>query len=72
MDPNANLKEQLDLVEEINDIRNHCFDDGTYNDAQAEELQQIAVRLAELIEALDAWIKMGGFLPKLWIKKVDT
>lgn len=58
MDPDANLEEQLQLT---NIILNN--DDVT---------QEEANRLAELVEALDAWIHKGGCLPKQWRRTEDT
>jgi len=68
MDPNANLKEQLDLVRAINQIRDNCGADGSYTDAQLTALAGYAERLAELVEAMDGWIRKGGFLPKEWTR----
>jgi hypothetical protein len=52
MDPNANLKEQLAITRAIlADKEPHTFG---------------AIRLAELVEALDEWITKGGFLPGRW------
>jgi len=59
MDPNANLEEQRELVATINKER----DDGA---SDPDELIQAALRLTELVEALDAWISGGGFLPREW------
>lgn len=52
MDPNANLVEQLELARSI-------LDEGKYPDDRPD-------RLAELVIALDEWIKKGGFLPVQW------
>jgi hypothetical protein len=51
MDPNANLKEQLDIARKL-------LDDPIGEDD--------VDRLAELVVALDEWISNGGFLPKRW------
>jgi len=48
MDPNANYDEQIELAEAILD--------GDSDEDDAE-------RLAELVLALDAWVRKGGFLP---------
>lgn len=56
MDPDANLKEQLELAESIG----KCQDEGT-NCSQVD-----AARLAELVVALNEWLITGGFLPKPW------
>lgn len=56
MDPNANLKEQLELAAAILE--------GA--DAGVREWGATAHRLAELVQALDEWIENGGFLPKRW------
>ena len=53
MDPNANLKEMYELVEAIIE-----------GDNQSAE----AVRLAELVEAMDGWLRHGGFLPQRWAR----
>jgi len=52
MDPNENLKEQRCLWTRI--LQTGCVS------------SQDAIRLAELAEALDAWILRGGHLPELW------
>lgn len=64
MDPNANLKEQLEIARDI--IK-------TWDDSNADEVFTVAVRvadranrLAELVETLDEWIRKGGFLPARW------
>jgi hypothetical protein len=54
MDPNANLAEQLQIAKLL-------LDDNPSNAVAA-------IRLAELVEALNDWIKGGGFLPDAWRK----
>lgn len=57
MDPDANLKEQLEIARRIQedwDTDERLPDPG---DAQ---------RLAELVIALDEWRRKGGFLPQRW------
>jgi len=54
MDPNSNLKEQLEITERMLDPDSEYVDSGD------------ALRLAELVEALNEWIRKGGFLPKKW------
>lgn len=56
MDPNANLAEQLALAGEILD--NPRLD--------VEELLQKGERLAELVLALQTWLRGGGPLPDVW------
>lgn len=51
MDPNANLKEQLQIANRL--LLEGEDEDDTY-------------RLAELVLGLDGWIKNGGFLPISW------
>jgi len=53
MDPDANLKEQREISERILD--------GTKHDTGYD-----AVRLAELVQALDEWLSKGGFPPHAW------
>lgn len=58
-DPDSNLSEQLRLAQELIDSAESGFDDP-----------EGAWRLAELVLALDEWIKKGGFLPQQWqVKK---
>jgi len=54
VDPQANLLEQRRLVRRILDTDDLSSKAG------------LAVRLAELVEALDEWISRGGFLPEAW------
>src|SRR5438132_1187778 len=53
MDPNANLKEQIELAKE-------AIECGGF--AHPED----AVRLAALVIAFDEWMRKGGFLPDTW------
>ena len=55
MDPNANLEEQRQLAKRILD--------GTTPDFDRIE---VATRLAELVDALDQWLSIGGALPISW------
>lgn len=55
MDPNENLKEQLKLA---NDIVN--------TDLEGDDLDPM--RLAELVLAMDQWMRAGGFPPDDWKK----
>jgi hypothetical protein len=52
MDPNANLAEQLRLANNL-----LADDEPSLEDAQ---------RLAELVEALNDWLRGGGFQPDAW------
>ena len=56
MDPNANLQQQLCLASLIlkADDENKTVDSPE------------AVLLAELVVALDEWLRKGGFLPHAW------
>lgn len=57
MDPSANLAEQRRLVALL-------LADGAFGVAG----RAAAERLAELVEALDAWITKGGALPEAWAR----
>lgn len=59
MDPNANLKEQLRIVEQLREADHAC------DEAQVMVLSS---RLCDLVVALDSWIRSGGFLPADWQK----
>lgn len=68
MDPNANLKEQLTLASEILAIQDAAGEDGSFDEGQSARVEHNALRLAELVEELNAWISKGGFLPDWWRK----
>jgi hypothetical protein len=56
VDPNAALDEILDLTGRITDLAN-----------RGEPLPpDQVIRIAELVDALDGWICVGGFLPRRW------
>lgn len=55
MDPNANLQEQYEIAERLL---------GGGGSARSRALD--ALRLAELVGALDGWISKGGALPTTW------
>lgn len=56
MDPNATLTEMLDLSERITTASD--------NDKPIDEID--AVRLAELVTAMNEWMQRGGFCPTRW------
>lgn len=56
MDPTAALAEMRTLSARMLDDESDHVDTGD------------AVRLAELVQALDQWIGVGGFLPVDWTK----
>lgn len=59
MDPNANLKEQLQLASRITEAYEH--------DQHPSALD--VARLVELVLALDQWLRKGGFPPAAWSKE---
>lgn len=61
MDPTANLNEQRALRRKI---RN----EHAKEHSDLELLADYAVQLEELVDALDAWIVGGGFLPTTWAR----
>jgi hypothetical protein len=58
MDPTANLAEQLELASNI----------IAMSEAGDDIHKVEALRLAELVEDLDSWLRGGGFLPSDWRK----
>lgn len=58
MDPDANLEEQLVLADIL--LKNRRCD--------VEERTENAQRLAELVVALDEWMRKGGFMPLKWAR----
>lgn len=61
MDPSANLREQLKLARRLVD-----GEEPDDNPVAVGAYAVDAARLAELVIALDEWIKGGGFLPAPW------
>lgn len=61
MDPNANLDELLILA-------NGFLEAADEDDEEAREPidVDVVIRMAELVTALDGWIRGGGFLPTQW------
>ena len=59
MDPNANLQEQITLA------------NGIIESAENEtgEIILQAIRLAELVLALDEWLTRKGFPPERWMMR---
>ena len=66
MDPTANLAEQRRITVGIMKIWDACPEDGHFTGTQEADLARHAYRLAELVQALDAWMAGGGFLPDSW------
>jgi len=62
LDPDENLRESLlvaaDVLEAV---------DG--DEPMGEGLLDDAARLAELVQAMDEWLRGGGFLPAAWGRK---
>ena len=54
MDHNANLNEQIEIAQRLTDEDFHASLPGD------------AHRLAELVLALDDWLRRGGFVPRRW------
>jgi len=54
MDPDANLAEQVRLATAVVDGK------------PSGGMTPVADRLAELVLAMDEWIRGGGFLPAAW------
>ena len=63
MDPKANLKEQLELAREITAAWDNADEDGELGENEAAAVAEKANRLAELVLALDEWLRKGGFSP---------
>jgi hypothetical protein len=64
MDPDANISEQLECARMIVFL----VDKGELTKAELDDVRGEADRLAELVQALDAWIVKGGALPKRWAR----
>jgi hypothetical protein len=68
MDPIANLKEQLSLAREIRASWGDCNADGTLTPDMYTDVASKAEELAELVLALDEWMRKDGFSP--WSKSI--
>lgn len=67
MDPDANLQEQRALATRIGARSDGGMHDGRTGDLRHDvDQMHDALRLAELVLALDEWIAGGGFLPATW------
>jgi len=60
MDPDANLNEQREIVAAIIALQ------AQRGPLDTDALEQLAIRLADLVDSLDGWIAGGGFLPARW------
>lgn len=58
MDPTENLRMQLRIADRLIEA----------DDKDLRPLPTDAVALAELVIALDEWVKAGGFLPSQWLE----
>jgi hypothetical protein len=63
MDPNANWEELLQIATTIIAAEEACSEADIDRSGDAD-----AIRLAELVLALNEWIQKGGFLPAAWKK----
>lgn len=67
MDPDANLNEQRRIAARLMKAWDEC-DEATGAWRDVEAVAEDGRRLGELVEALDNWIKGGGFLPRAWCR----
>lgn len=62
MDPEANLREQHELAQEIIEITDEAGDAGL-TVAEMCDVAELSERLAELVQAYCEWVQNGGFVP---------
>ena len=62
MDPDATLEELLEISESTIKLS----ESEKFPDIEPTEVELFACRSAELVQALDEWIRKGGFLPRRW------
>jgi hypothetical protein len=70
MDPNSNLQELLDICTEAIGLTEELNNDAV----DAGDLTAVCDRFVEmtrLFEALNEWIRKGGFLPEVWQVEQD-
>jgi hypothetical protein len=53
MDPDETLREMRAMVQSI---------------LAAGDSEPVALELAEKVDALDGWLRRGGFLPQEWVR----
>ena len=72
MDPNANLDELLSLAEQVSEAWDE--EDGEQDDTSFPKGldRSDLYRFAELVQALDGWLKKGGFKPDRWTNKRES
>ncbi len=67
MDPDQNLRDQIAHAESILETWDEADPEtGEFTQNQLDELAHDSHDLAELVVAIDAWIKRGGFSPEGW------
>lgn len=67
MDPEAAWQELLALAASTTEIIDErCDEHGALEEDDRNEIVNDADRMAELVIALDGWIKKGGFPPPSW------
>lgn len=73
MDPQANVLRTLDLAREIikvGDVDEYPTERAALYTLRLQEGR--AVELAELVQALDGWMRAGGFLPARWARRPEV
>jgi hypothetical protein len=58
----------MSAVDRVNEINDECPENGIPTPDQQAALISLADDLAQYAEALDGWIRGGGFLPSDWRK----
>jgi len=70
MDPEKTLADLRELSQAIvNEHDNPADDLGSLSMDQYITIAGLASDLAESVQAIDAWLSRGGFLPKLWTRE---
>lgn len=66
----------MDPTETLRELRTRVFYAQAHRDDGLEfpevDPEENVARIVELIQALDAWLSRGGFLPQQWEKTVRT
>lgn len=69
MDPDVCLSELRELVATIRDFVEEEVEEAEAQDCAPGQTNDLLAQLVEHVEALDSWLKNGGFLPKDWAPK---
>lgn len=69
MDPDETLKNVEEALAQASKFLDREMDDSGLDDEELVQAEDLLSDLYESVNALNEWMKSGGFLPKEWQKK---